>query len=371
MFEILWRSGDRSWLPFDRVQQLAALDEYFEALGIQEVSQLRRESNDKVPIEGMEGEFLGSIEFLDLNAGGKVDLQIATLSLTMSDSDSDSSIFNGSIDVNQVTPPPAEPTTELHTTVASAPVNTQNEEPEWHFGRIPIVQFDWSLDKVYFIDPQNVEFGITITDLLRFMWASGALTKKWTLSGDLIPEYGRIIRSLWVHVPLRTNYRFAYEDQDGKIQRSRKVVPYEYVFTATEIDSLKAKGFITGNFFRDMSNAHPRPGNSQQSEPINSKKRKRSEGSGFDDLLKRYGGSTNGRDTIFHSLFVAASVGAKNMKFAEERRDGKRHRETLKKTRVTLDSDAASTTMGLKEKMSMWTLRNESAGPSGDKAGAA
>ncbi|KAJ3749327.1 hypothetical protein DFH05DRAFT_1457152 [Lentinula detonsa] len=243
----------------------------------------------------------------------------------------------------------------------------QTEEPEWHFGRIPIVQFDWNNMKIYFIDPQNVEFGITITDLLRFMWASGALTRKWTLSGDLIPEYGRIIRSIWVHIPMKTNYRFAYEDQDGKIQRSRKIVPYEYVFTGTEIDSLRAKGLISGNFFRDMSDAHPRPGNSQQPVPIDSKKRKRNEGSGFDDLLKRYGGSSNGRDTIFHSLFVAASVGAKNMRFAEERREGKRHRETSKRAKITLDSDTASTTMGLKEKMSMWTLRNENAGPSGDK----
>ncbi|KAJ3744670.1 hypothetical protein DFH05DRAFT_1459659 [Lentinula detonsa] len=286
----------------------------------------------------------------------------------MSDSDSDSSIFNGSIDVNQVPPPPAEPTTELHTTVPNVPTITQTEEPEWHFGCIPVVQFDWDLEKVYFIDPQNVEFGITIADLLKFMWASGVLTRKWTLSGDLIPEYGRIIRSLWVHVPLKTNYRFAYEDQNGKIQRSRKVVPYEYVFTATEIDSLKAKGIISGNFFRDMSNAHPRPGNSQQPDPMISKKRKRDEGTGFDDLLKRYGGSSNGRDTIFHSLFVAASVGAKNVKFAEERREGKRHRATSNKTKANFDSDGASTTMGLKEKMSMWTLRNESAGSSGDKA---
>ncbi|KAJ3991104.1 hypothetical protein F5050DRAFT_1812959 [Lentinula boryana] len=286
----------------------------------------------------------------------------------MSDSDSNSSIFNGSVDVDQVPPPPAEPTTKLPTAGPTGLTIRQTEEPEWHFGRIPIVQFDWNLEKIFFIDPQNVEFGITITDLLRFMWASGALTRKWTLSGDLIPRYGRIIRSLWVHVPLKTNYRFAYEDQDGKIQRSRKIVPYDYVFTSTEIDSLKVKGLISGNFFKDMSKAHPRPGNSLQSKPINSKKRKRNEGSGFDDLLKRYGGSSNGRDTIFHSLFVAATVGAKNMKFAEERREGKRHHETSKKTKANLDSDAASTTMGLKEKMSMWTLRNESAGPSGDKA---
>ncbi|KAJ3792579.1 hypothetical protein GGU11DRAFT_760647 [Lentinula aff. detonsa] len=284
----------------------------------------------------------------------------------MSDSDSDSSMFNGSVDVNQVPPPPAEPTMEANISGPPVPTIKNTEEPEWHFGRIPIVRFEWNLLKVYFIDPKNVEFGVTITDLLKFMWASGAMTRKWTLSGDLIPEYGRIVRSLWVHVPLKTNYRFAYEDRDGKIQRSRKVVPYEYVFTTTEIDSLKAKGLISGNFFRDMSEAHPRPVNSQSPVHTDSKKRKRNEGSGFDDLLKRYGGSANGRDTIFHSLFVAASVGAKNMKFAEERREGKRHHDSSKKTKLDFN-DATSTTMGLKEKMSMWTLRNESAGTSGEK----
>ncbi|KAJ7154445.1 hypothetical protein C8R43DRAFT_862234, partial [Mycena crocata] len=33
LFEVLWKSGDRSWMPYEQAKRLQALAEYLEALG--------------------------------------------------------------------------------------------------------------------------------------------------------------------------------------------------------------------------------------------------------------------------------------------------------------------------------------------------
>ena len=40
LFEVRWKSGDPMWLPYDQVEHLAALQEYFDALGVSNVSDL-------------------------------------------------------------------------------------------------------------------------------------------------------------------------------------------------------------------------------------------------------------------------------------------------------------------------------------------
>ncbi|KAJ3752801.1 hypothetical protein EV360DRAFT_5251, partial [Lentinula raphanica] len=40
MFKILWKSGDTTWLPYSKIQNLEPLKEYFEALGISNISEL-------------------------------------------------------------------------------------------------------------------------------------------------------------------------------------------------------------------------------------------------------------------------------------------------------------------------------------------
>ena len=40
MFEVLWKVGDHSWLPYHEVDWLDALREYFSALGITGISEL-------------------------------------------------------------------------------------------------------------------------------------------------------------------------------------------------------------------------------------------------------------------------------------------------------------------------------------------
>ncbi|KXN86453.1 hypothetical protein AN958_10082, partial [Leucoagaricus sp. SymC.cos] len=41
LFKIVWKSGDITWLPYDKVEHLTALDQYFEVLGIEGVDQLQ------------------------------------------------------------------------------------------------------------------------------------------------------------------------------------------------------------------------------------------------------------------------------------------------------------------------------------------
>jgi hypothetical protein len=40
LFEVLWQSGDRTWMPYDQMKRLGALEAYFEELGITEIGQL-------------------------------------------------------------------------------------------------------------------------------------------------------------------------------------------------------------------------------------------------------------------------------------------------------------------------------------------
>jgi hypothetical protein len=40
IFEVLWKSGDITWLPYEKVDHLTALEQYFELLGIENIDQL-------------------------------------------------------------------------------------------------------------------------------------------------------------------------------------------------------------------------------------------------------------------------------------------------------------------------------------------
>ena len=40
LFEILWKSGDVTWLPYEQISKLAALHDYLEAQGVQSIRSL-------------------------------------------------------------------------------------------------------------------------------------------------------------------------------------------------------------------------------------------------------------------------------------------------------------------------------------------
>ena len=42
LFELMWKSGDRTWLPYHEISHLEALTQYFKAQGVSNISQLPR-----------------------------------------------------------------------------------------------------------------------------------------------------------------------------------------------------------------------------------------------------------------------------------------------------------------------------------------
>jgi hypothetical protein len=61
VFEVKWKSGDVTWLPYDRVDHLAALQEYFDVLDIEDASQLT-EGNGLPPTDNPQV-FLGCLDY--------------------------------------------------------------------------------------------------------------------------------------------------------------------------------------------------------------------------------------------------------------------------------------------------------------------
>jgi hypothetical protein len=61
LFEIVWKSGDVTWLPYHKVDHLSALEQYLEAQGIGNIDKL--EQGKKDPPSNDEQILLGSIEF--------------------------------------------------------------------------------------------------------------------------------------------------------------------------------------------------------------------------------------------------------------------------------------------------------------------
>ncbi|KAJ3765628.1 hypothetical protein FB446DRAFT_794872 [Lentinula raphanica] len=65
MFLLLWKSGDKTWLPYLKVQHLQPLREYFETLSINDIAQLPPVVSGEDPIEGTEGLLASSVDFLE------------------------------------------------------------------------------------------------------------------------------------------------------------------------------------------------------------------------------------------------------------------------------------------------------------------
>jgi hypothetical protein len=59
VFEVKWKAGDTTWLPYDRVDHLSALQDYFDVLGIENVSELT-EGNGAPPMDNPQV-FLGGM----------------------------------------------------------------------------------------------------------------------------------------------------------------------------------------------------------------------------------------------------------------------------------------------------------------------
>ncbi|KAG6819623.1 hypothetical protein H0H93_010082 [Arthromyces matolae] len=80
IFEILWKTGDKSWLPFGQISHLHALDKYLEAMGIKNIFDFPEgfgEPPDDPQI------FLGSVNFhLDSNVHHPTNFELSPRSST-------------------------------------------------------------------------------------------------------------------------------------------------------------------------------------------------------------------------------------------------------------------------------------------------
>ncbi|KAG6896122.1 hypothetical protein C0992_010197 [Termitomyces sp. T32_za158] len=65
IFEVLWRAGDKTWLPYNQVQELDILSPYLEAQGVENIHELPT-SSGKPPTNDPQV-FLGSLQFLPIN----------------------------------------------------------------------------------------------------------------------------------------------------------------------------------------------------------------------------------------------------------------------------------------------------------------
>ena len=69
LFEIKWRSGDITWMPYYQINRLQALVSYFEVLGINSVLELTT-GKGKLPISNLQV-FLGAIQFASESEAAK------------------------------------------------------------------------------------------------------------------------------------------------------------------------------------------------------------------------------------------------------------------------------------------------------------
>lgn len=65
IFEAVWKSGDRSWVPYADVAHVRALKDYFEVLGINNISELR-DGSGQPPLDDPQV-FLGAIDIPDMS----------------------------------------------------------------------------------------------------------------------------------------------------------------------------------------------------------------------------------------------------------------------------------------------------------------
>ncbi|KAG6874924.1 hypothetical protein C0993_011608 [Termitomyces sp. T159_Od127] len=65
IFEVLWRAGDKTWLPYDQVRELDILAPYLEARDVENIHELP--AGDGKPPTDDPQVFLGSLQFPDIN----------------------------------------------------------------------------------------------------------------------------------------------------------------------------------------------------------------------------------------------------------------------------------------------------------------
>ncbi|KAJ3745687.1 hypothetical protein DFH05DRAFT_1523957 [Lentinula detonsa] len=334
MFEVAWKSGDHTWLPFEKIENMEALSEYLEALGVKDISALSQIDSRDSPIEGLDT-FAGSIEYIDyINRGGDQTSGLQISSITAMS-------VTESINMDTPADTPARPGSK-----PSIAFNIQN---------FPNVTVDWPAQRFFICDADtNVEYSVDVDELITFIHTSGAIAKKWAIKGGIPTKYIGVIGALWEHIPPDPNAYFSYKDDDDNVTRSKALIRYDHVFTSEQIEDLTRNGRISDNLIDDMGNTFPKPtpakgtdGNDQD---------------GVGGMMRMYSNMRVRQTAFIHGLVIATEKAQFQM---AKQQAGKEERARKRAARAKPyqgkakknDIGDASTTISLRNKMEMWAVR--------------
>ncbi|KAJ3750680.1 hypothetical protein DFH05DRAFT_1455638 [Lentinula detonsa] len=256
-----------------------------------------------------------------------------------------------------------------------APTNTPvrpRSKPSIAFNiqAFPNVNVDWSSQKFFIRDGDtNAEYIVSVDELIKFVHTSGAIAKKWTITGGIPTKYIGVIGVLWEHLPPDMNAFFSYKDEDDNILRSRTLIRYEHIFTAEQIDELTREGRISDNLIEDMGVTYPKPTQTRGNDGTDS--------DGVGGMMRMYSNTRVGQTAFIHGLVIATDKAqfhmAKQQAGKEERARKRAARAKPYGGKTKRNDDDASTTISLQNKMDMWAVRakgkntedgNRSEGPS-------
>ncbi|KAJ3786889.1 hypothetical protein GGU10DRAFT_331941 [Lentinula aff. detonsa] len=249
---------------------------------------------------------------------------------------------------------------DIESITMDAPTNTPGRpgsKPSIAFNiqAFPNVNVDWSSQKFFIRDGDtNAEYIVSVDELITFVHTSGAIAKKWTITGGIPTKYIGVIGALWEHLPPDTNAFFSYKDEDDNISRSRTLIQYEHIFTTEQIDELTREGRISDNLIEDMGVTYPKPTPTRGNDGTDS--------DGVGGMMRMYANTRVGQTAFIHGLVIATEKAQFHM---AKQQAGKEERARKRATRSKPyggknkknNIDDASTTISLRNKMDMWTVR--------------
>ncbi|KAJ3740696.1 hypothetical protein EV360DRAFT_76792 [Lentinula raphanica] len=221
-FLILWKTGDKTWLPYSKIQDLQPLKEYFETLGIQHIGQLPPIVDGEDPIEGMDSLFTGSVEFLEYKYPLNQDLDFP-LSLNL---------------------------------IAFPAMSTAPATPFFAPRDHPGIVLKWK-EQVFEVTCEGTpSVQISVDDMILAIQTSAALCRGWKI--PITPRYVKITRAINNFLPFKSITWFTFIN-NGKTYNSKAVIGYDCFFTTVQQIQLREAGKITKKLNFDVNKTFPKP----------------------------------------------------------------------------------------------------------------
>ncbi|KAL0060570.1 hypothetical protein AAF712_012628 [Marasmius tenuissimus] len=295
LFQVMWKSGDLTWLPYDRVEHLSQLEEYFELIGIPNITELRR-TGAPAPNNRT---FLGSMSLPDSQNNmehshiyewnlNEYELSTAVMSTHRlpdpptaptpsaspnphddsispyhDDGHNDGDHMDESVDYAGVslTDSPDHETgltgagTKVsladRITAAPEPTTTSVAPPSGHLtvpanyhldvSMIPDIHFNRSTSKWEIIDSEaNYVYELNNNQIRDLLLLSYGLGGDWS---HIVPDamYHRVTTIINARIPQDSPYQFAVIGDNGRVVRREKPMRFEHFWTKKELQALGPK----------------------------------------------------------------------------------------------------------------------------------